>query len=432
MRCIRKNAESTGKGESEVAEKRAKTGRWIESRPRIFYPMKTGGKFMISYFANLVILMIFGLLMLFSASYATGFFRKGSSYAFILPQTLYAIAGLVVALVVSCIDYRWIRKWAWPFYYLCLLLLVVVLFMEPISNCRRWINIKHLPTLQVSEMAKFGLILLEAHLMTLHRKRVKTLKYGILIPVFGILPILVLLKFEPHYSAMILMLSILAAMMFCSGISWVWIGIAGGAGAALTLVFLFTQSGYIEKRLSTWLDPTKIQYQTQQSLYSISSGGLFGLGFGAGRQKHLWLPEATNDFIFAVLCEELGFVGAMLCVVLFMLLILQGLYIAAKAPDRFSSLMCVGITAQIAFQVIYNIAVVTDSVPNTGIGLPFFSSGGTSLVMLLAEMGVMLSISRASDIVHIQNEAEAEKTTAQQIPFPAPHEQGPNRYTYNG
>ena len=183
-----------------MAEKRAKTGRWIESRPRIFYPMKTGGKFMISYFANLVILMIFGLLMLFSASYATGFFRKGSSYAFILPQTLYAIAGLVVALVVSCIDYRWIRKWAWPFYYLCLLLLVVVLFMEPISNCRRWINIKNLPTLQVSEMAKFGLILLEAHLMTLHRKRVKTLKYGILIPVFGILPILVLLKFEPHYS----------------------------------------------------------------------------------------------------------------------------------------------------------------------------------------------------------------------------------------
>ena len=266
MRCIRKNAESTGKGESEVAEKRAKTGRWIESRPRIFYPMKTGGKFMISYFANLVILMIFGLLMLFSASYATGFFRKGSSYAFILPQTLYAIAGLVVALVVSCIDYRWIRKWAWPFYYLCLLLLVVVLFMEPISNCRRWINIKHLPTLQVSEMAKFGLILLEAHLMTLHRKRVKTLKYGILIPVFGILPILVLLKFEPHYSAMILMLSILATMMFCSGISWAWIGIAGGAGAALTLAFLFTQSGYIEKRLSTWLDPTKIQYQTQQSL----------------------------------------------------------------------------------------------------------------------------------------------------------------------
>ena len=195
---------------------------------------------MISYFANLVILMIFGLLMLFSASYATGFFRKGSSYAFILPQTLYAIAGLVVALVVSCIDYRWIRKWAWPFYYLCLLLLVVVLFMEPISNCRRWINIKHLPTLQVSEMAKFGLILLEAHLMTLHRKRVKTLKYGILIPVFFILPILVLLKFEPHYSAMILMLSILATMMFCSGISWAWIGIAGGAGAALTLGALYS------------------------------------------------------------------------------------------------------------------------------------------------------------------------------------------------
>lgn len=415
-----------------MAARKIKTGRWIDSRPKIFYPGKTGARFMSSYFANLLFLLLFGLYMLFSASYATGYFRKGSSYAFILPQAIYAVAGLMLALLVSHIDYRWMRRWVWPFYMLCLLLLVAVLFMEPINGCRRWINIKHLPTLQASEMAKFGLILVEAHLMERYRRRVKTLKYGIFMPLAWILPILILLKFEPHYSAMVLMLCILATMMFCSGIAWKWIVMAGSGGAALLVLFLFTQSGYIETRLSTWLDPNKIEYQTQQSLYSISSGGLFGLGIGAGRQKHLWLPEATNDFIFAVLCEEVGFVGALFCVILFMLLILQGLYIAAKAPDRFSSLVCVGITAQIAFQVIYNIAVVTNTVPNTGIGLPFFSSGGTSLVMLLGEMGVMLSISRASDLVRIQSEQTVPAKTAQKIPFPAVngYKQNYDRYQY--
>lgn len=410
-----------------MANKRIKTGKWIDSRPRMLYPIGTGAKFMTSYFINLLCLLVFGLFMLFSASYSTGYIRMGSSYYFIRPQCIYALAGLLVAWVVSRIDYRWLRRWVWPFYMLCILLLIAVLFMEPINNCRRWINLDHLPTLQPSEMAKFGLILTEAFVMERHRRKVKTLQYGILLPALIILPILVLLKFEPHYSAMVLMLCILAAMMFCSGIAWKWIVSAGSGAVMLAIVFLFTQQGYIEKRLSTWLDPDKIEYQTQQSLYSISSGGLFGLGFGAGRQKHLWLPEATNDFIFAVLCEELGFIGAALCVLLFLTLILQGLYIAYKAPDRFSSLIAVGITAQIAFQVIYNIAVVTNSVPNTGIGLPFFSSGGTSLVMLLAEMGVMLSISRASDLVRIQSQEE--KPMGEKIPFPA-QKQSEYRYQY--
>lgn len=399
-----------------MERKKSRTGRWIDSKPRIFYPTGTGAHFSLSYCVNLIFLLLFGLIMLFSASYSTGYFRKGSSYYFIRPQCIYALLGLFAAWVVSHIDYRWLRRWVWPFYMLCLVLLVAVLFMDPINECRRWINLDHLPTLQPSEMTKFGLILAEAYLMDRHKRRVKTLKYGILLPGMVILPILVLLKFEPHYSAMVLMLCILATMMFCSGIAWKWIISAGSGAVVLMVAFLFTQAGYIERRLSTWLDPDKIEYQTQQSLYSISSGGLFGLGIGAGRQKHLWLPEATNDFIFSVLCEELGFVGASLCILLFLMLILQGLYIAYKAPDRFSSLLCVGITAQIAFQVIYNIAVVTNSVPNTGIGLPFFSSGGTSLVMLLAEMGVMLSVSRASSLVRIQSQEE--KPMGQQILFP--------------
>lgn len=394
-----------------MAVNQKKSKKWIDSSVRMLYPLSVGSGFTMTYFLNLLILMGFGLIVLFSASYSTGYFRFGDSYHFIIPQCIYAVIGLVAALAISLLDYRWIRQWVGPFYALCLCLLVAVLFMEPINDCRRWINLEHLPTLQASEAAKFGLILVEAHIMDMHYKRVKTLWYGILMPLLFIAPILVLLKFEPHYSAMILMLCILATMMFCSGISWRWILLAGSIAVPLVLIFLFTQSGYIEKRLSGWLDPSQMPYQTQQSLYSIASGGLTGLGIGNGRQKHLWLPEATNDFIFSVLCEEMGFVGAVLCVTLFMALIVQGFYIAAKAPDRFSSLVCVGITAQIAFQVIYNIAVVTNTVPNTGISLPFFSSGGTSLVMLLCEMGVMLSISRASGIVQKQKEEQADHSS---------------------
>ena len=363
----------------------------------IFYPRQNSGRLSVTCLVNVLVILVLGLIMLFSASYATGYYRFGDSYHFILPQCMYAVLGIIVMYLVSWVDYRWIRNLTWQVYGISLLLLVAVLFMEPINGCRRWINLEHIPTLQASEVAKFSLILTVAHLMDHNKRRIKSFFYGAVLPALFILPFWGLLYLEPHYSAMILMACILATMLYCGGTAkrWFFAGIAGGL--LFGTIFLFTRPGYIQERLNSWIGQDDMLYQTRQSLYSISSGGLLGLGVGNSRQKHLWLPEATNDFIFAVLCEEMGFVGALVCILLFAAFIIHGFSLAASAPDRFGSLLCVGITAQIAWQVLFNIAVVTDSAPNTGISLPFFSSGGTSLVMLLAEIGVLLSVSRECD-----------------------------------
>lgn len=384
-----------------MAEKRNERPR---QRIHMLYSFRDSGHISVTCAVNVLVILVLGLIMLFSASYATGYYRFGDSYHFIRPQVMYALLGIVVMYAVSWIDYRWLRRWTWTLYALCLVLLVIVLFMDPINGCRRWINLEHIPTLQPSEIAKFSLVLSVAHLMDRHKRRLKTLIYGAVLPGCAVIPFWGLLYLEPHYSAMILMACILATMLFCGGTSLKLFG-AGAAGVAgLGAIFLMTRMGYIQERLDSWLNPNAILYQTQQSLYSIGSGGLFGLGVGNSRQKHLWLPEATNDFIFAVICEEMGFVGAIVCIALFAALVLHGIYIAAKAPDNFGMLLCVGITAQVAWQVLFNIAVVTDTVPNTGISLPFFSSGGTSLVMLLAEIGVLLSVSRESNRIQKQEE----------------------------
>lgn len=369
-------------------------------RPGIIYSLKDHGRFSSTYLVNLLIILMLGLVMLFSASYSTGYYRFGDSLHFIRPQFFYALLGCAVMYAVSWIDYRWLRQWTWPLYGLCLVLLVLVLFMDPINGCRRWINLEHLPTLQPSEICKFSLVLTIAHLMDRHRRRIKTLFYGAILPGCWVLPFWALLYLEPHYSTMILMACILATMLFCGGTAWRWFGLGAGGVGVVGFIFLTTRMGYIQERLNSWLNPNNILYQTQQSLYSIGSGGLMGQGIGKSLQKHLWLPEATNDFIFAVICEEMGFIGAMVCILLFAALIIQGILIAVNAVDRFGCLLSVGITAQIAWQVLFNILVVTNTVPNTGISLPFFSSGGTSLVMLMAEIGVVLSVSRESNRVH--------------------------------
>ena len=354
--------------------------------------------------ATLLVLVVFGLLMLFSASTASAFYKFGDSFYYIRSQALYAALGLGVMWVVSRLDYHWIRQFTWPLYAVVLVLLVVVIATcDPINGCRRWLYWEgvRLPTVQVSEIAKFSMILCMAHLFEKYRSRVKGFRYGVLVPGVLLAPILVLLVLEPHYSAMVLMCCITAAMMFCGGTGLGWFGAglaaAGGGGAW----FLLTRMDYVQERLKGWLDPFSdvldSTHQTAQSLYTIGSGGLFGVGLGNSVQKHLWLPEAQNDFIFSVLCEELGFVGAVLCILLFALLIIQGIVIAVRSPDRFGSLLVVGVMAQVGFQFMFNVAVVTNTVPNTGISLPFFSSGGTSLLLLLGEMGLVLGVCRAGN-----------------------------------
>ena len=357
-------------------------------------------------FVTIVLVMVaFGLVMVFSASYASAYYRFGDSMTYIRKQVLFAILGVIAMFVIAHIDYRRLYKWAFWIMVVTVLLLVIVLFMRPISNARRWIILPVGGTFQPSEIAKFAIIVLFARLMTANANRMKEFRYGVLpfLTIFAVVVTLMLL--EPHLSGTVLILTIGLTMMFVGGTSLIWFGVAvGGLAAAIVGVIVMFPDlvWYAESRLQYWIDPFSDAlgkgHQTIQSMYAISSGGLFGVGIGNSAQKYLYLPEPQNDFIFAILCEELGFVGALIVIFLFIALLVRGLQIAFKAADRFGSLIVIGVVTQITVQAILNIAVVTNTIPNTGISLPFFSYGGTSLFMLLCEIGVVLSVARRSGV----------------------------------
>ena len=352
-------------------------------------------------------LVAFGLVMLGSASWAVGLYRRGDAYAYLRPQLLFAAVGLAALWAASRVDYHIYHRLAWPLLGLSLVLLAVVLFMPEYNGCKRWIVLPGLGTLQPSEIAKFSVVLVFSHIIALNQSRMDQFRVGVLpfAAILGVVAVLMLL--EPHLSGTLLILAIGAVLMFVGGTGLRWFGLAG-AGAltalSLALVLLPDLVPYAADRLSSWLDPFADPlgdgHQTIQSLYAIGSGGATGLGLGNSRQKHLYVPEPQNDFIFSILCEELGFVGAALVLVLFFLLLWRGLVIAVRAPDKFGALLAVGFVVQVCLQAVLNIAVVTNTIPNTGISLPFFSSGGTSLMMLLGEMGIVLSVSRQGSQTH--------------------------------
>ena len=352
-------------------------------------------------------LVAFGLIMLGSASWAVGLYRRGDAYAYLRPQLLCAAVGLAALWAASRVDYHIYHRLAWPLLGLSLVLLAVVLFMPEYNGCKRWIVLPGLGTLQPSEIAKFSVVLVFSHIIALNQSRMDQFRVGVLpfAAILGVVAVLMLL--EPHLSGTLLILAIGAVLMFVGGTGLRWFGLAG-AGAltalSLALVLLPDLVPYAADRLSSWLDPFADPlgdgHQTIQSLYAIGSGGATGLGLGNSRQKHLYVPEPQNDFIFSILCEELGFVGAALVLLLFFLLLWRGLVIAVRAPDKFGALLAVGFVVQVCLQAVLNIAVVTNTIPNTGISLPFFSSGGTSLMMLLGEMGIVLSVSRQGSQTH--------------------------------
>ena len=349
----------------------------------------------------LLALLCYGLIMLFSAGYAVALYRRGDAYTYIRPQLLFAALGVAAMYAASLVDYHVWHKLAWPILGVSLVLLVVVLFMPEYNGCKRWIVLPGLGTLQPSEIAKFAVVLVFAHIISLNHDRMQTFATGVLpfMIILGVVTVLMLL--EPHLSGTLLILGIGAVLMFVGGTGLKWFALAGIAGAgaiAAAVVLLPELVPYAMGRLSSWRDPFADPlgegHQTIQSLYAIASGGAAGLGLGNSRQKYLYVPEPQNDFIFSILCEELGFVGAALTVVLFLLLFLRGMSIAVRARDKFGALLAVGFVVQVVLQAVLNIAVVTNTIPNTGISLPFFSSGGTSLMMLLGEMGIVLSVSR--------------------------------------
>ena len=351
-------------------------------------------------------LVAFGLVMLCSASSAVALYRRQDAFAYVRPQLLYAAMGLVAMWMASRVDYHIYHKLAWPLLALSLVLLTAVLFMPEYNGCKRWLVLPGLGTLQPSEIAKFAVVLVFAHIIALNHDRMGSFAVGV-VPfalVLGVVAVLMLL--EPHLSGTVLILSIGAVLMFVggTGLRWFMLAGAGGAAAIGTAIVLMPELvPYAADRLNSWLDPFADPlgdgHQTIQSLYAIGSGGAAGLGLGNSRQKYLYVPEPQNDFIFSILCEELGFIGAALVVALFLLLLLRGMSIAVRARDKFGALLVVGFVVQVTLQAILNMAVVTNTIPNTGISLPFFSSGGTSLLMLLGEMGIVLSVSRQTDMV---------------------------------
>jgi len=356
-----------------------------------------------SFLVLVLIILTCGLVMMFSASYAYAYYYYHNSFYFITRQLMFAVLGVAAMIVISFIDYHVLHRFAMPLMAASCLLLMAVLFTPRVKGVHRWINLGF-TTFQPSEIAKFALVVLFAHMISLNYSRMKEFKYGIL-PFVGVLGVLAgLLMLEPHLSATVLICLLGAIMMFVGGSNLKWFGIAAASGVGVLAVLASNQKviAYATSRFAYWLDPLSdaqgYGYQTLQSLYAIASGGLLGLGIGQSRQKYLYLPEPQNDFVFAITCEELGFVGAVFIIILFALLVWRGFVIAAKSRDRFGSMLAVGLTAQVGLQVILNIAVVTNTIPNTGISMPFFSYGGTALCMLLAQMGVVLSVSRQSSL----------------------------------
>lgn len=352
-------------------------------------------------FATLTVLLLtIGVIMVLSASYVRAYYTEhGNATYYFTRQLVFAVSGIMIMFIASKFPIRLYRRLCYLLLLgtIALLMLVLVIGVGTGGGVKRWIQLPGGQTIQPSEFAKIAVILVFADMICKYKNYMGTFRYGI-VPFAVILLVLgVLLVMEPHMSATIIIFLIGAVMMFVGGTRIFWF-VAGGGILAIAFFVVTVMFPYMSTRIVTWRDPfSNMQgdgYQIVQSLYAIGSGGMFGLGLGQSRQKYLYLPEEHNDFIFAVVCEELGFVGAVIILILFAMLIIRGYWIAMHCRDRYSFLVAVGISTLLAMQVILNVAVVTNTIPCTGISLPFFSYGGTALWIELAEMGILLSISR--------------------------------------
>lgn len=382
----------------------------------------------IPFFLLLMTIVTVGLVMVFSASYTYSYYHRGGSTVIFTKQLIFVAIGLVLMWIVSRIRYEYFRYFAIFIAGVSLALLVLVLFLpEYRPGFKRWINLGF-TTFQPSEIAKLGLIVLLAFLLekdskiitskipsdlklcrrisgitngklVIYKSFTTVIFYGIIIMLFAGLVYL-----EHHVSGTILILGLGVIMLFLGEVKNKWFYIIAALALVLIAILIINPeilAKYAGERIVAWLDkdykPTGVggRWQINNSLYAIGSGGLTGTGLGQSKQKHLYVAEPQNDFIFSIVCEELGFIGAAAIIILFALFIYRGIKIGLRAKDKFSSLLVTGISFQIGIQVALNIAVVSDFMPNTGISLPFFSAGGTSVVILLMEMGMILSVSRS-------------------------------------
>ncbi len=355
-----------------------------------------------------IVLVCFGSVMVFSASYAYALASKGNSYYFIEKQLGFVAAGsLIMLLIASVVDYNWIKKYTPLGFWTIVGLLVLVLIIGTAEGeAQRWLYIGGIG-IQPSEFMKLGLVLALAKYFSdaeqyLFRKTTKwePLMRRLMAPMAIVGFVCLLVALEKHFSGVIILFAIGVMVIFAAGGQFKYMfGAAAGFGAIIIPAILLVP--YARGRIDIWLHPENYSsqsetWQTLQGLNAVGSGGFFGVGLGQSLQKHMFVSQPQNDFIFAIICEELGFVGAVATIGLFVAFVWRGIVIAQKAPDTFSKLTVVGIVSKVAIQAILNMAVVTNTIPNTGISLPFFSYGGSSLLMLFVEMGIILAISRYS------------------------------------
>ena len=384
----------------------------------IFY---WGGSIDIPMLVITLVLLVLGITMMFSASHALSYRdNQGDSYQYATKQVGFAVGGLIMMFVLSFVDYRilmheWHPTWFGKRRTVSLAHVLLVLSMGltalvipfGVRNIeggpKRWLPVPGLGTFQPSDVLKVGLIIYLSYYIAVNYKQMRHFVTGIVKPflVFGV--IVALLMAQPHFSAVVIMGVIMVFMLYIGGINirYAVMALAAG-GVLLLLVLLFSDYTYFWDRIVNTFDPladpSKDTYQTYQAVLAVGSGGLWGKGFDNSTQKYYYLPEAQNDFVYAVCCEEFGFIGGVVIILLFLIFVFRGFYIGRKSDDRLGLMLATGISLQVGLQAFLNIGVNVSAAPNTGISMPFFSYGGTALFMLLCEIGVMLSISRRAKL----------------------------------
>lgn len=381
--------------------------RQSRKAPGLFY---SGLGIDMPFLIMVLVLLVIGILMMFSASYPVAYAEEdGDSYYYLKRQLLFAVTGVALMIFTSFINYHTYYRFAKILLAISFIGLILVLLMPSSTGIRRWIYLGSTP-FQVSELSKFCVIVFMAYIATKNADKMKYIKYSFLPGAAVFVGTAALLLAEPHYSCIVIMFFLVLIMLYLGGMPGKYfLVIFGGAAVAFLIAWSTGILGYAMTRMDGWGQALiyttdemwQTTWQTRNSLYAIGSGGLTGLGLGNSRQKYLYLPEPQNDFVFAIVCEELGFIGAVAILALFALLVWRGIYVSQRAGTTFGKLLGCGISAQLGLQVILNILVITDWLPNTGISLPFFSYGGTSLWMMLIQMGVVLAVSRTSKMEKI-------------------------------
>lgn len=345
-------------------------------------------------------LVVFGVIMVFSASYYSSISENQTPYGFLIRDAAFAAMGMVLMIFTSIFDYRRYRKLALPFLVLSIVLLALLMtpLGKDVNGAVRWLDLG-VTTIMPGEIAKISAIIFVAWFLSERPKRILSFTRGIL-PLFLLCGVYAgLILWQPNLSTAITICAIIIVMMFVAGMKWRYcFGLVGVGVLGVVALLITDDGGYRVKRITSFMDPFAdplgAGYQVVQSLMALGSGGLFGVGLGKSIQKNLYLPEPQNDFILAIIGEELGFIGILLLMIVYTLLIWRGIHIAVNAPDQFGMLLASGITIMIAIQVILNVAVVTSSMPPTGIILPLVSYGGNALILLMGAMGILLNISR--------------------------------------